>query len=186
VGWVTFLKDKFNQGATAMTLPTGSGNYFSLFVRENLKNRPQDFTITDAQLATIEKQQAARRAVDNKINAKPEAARSEYNRLNGQLFNLTQHAKATESRVNNVAGTVKLLEVRTAEALKIKKQHEDAGNLMGARTYERQIQGLEDELVDEREKLIKEQGYNQGAARALRTWQTENGPRLLELKKQVG
>src|ERR1700723_1193571 len=156
-----------------MTLPTGS-NYFSLFVRENLKNRPQDFTVTDAQLATIERQQAARRAVRDKDKPK-EAVQVEYNRLRGQLFTLQQNAKAFEILFNNLAGTVKVLESRITTLLKSKKEHDDANNLLGARSYEHQIQGLETELMDARERLLKEQRWNSSAAREMRTWQTDNG-----------
>jgi hypothetical protein len=107
------------------------------------------------------------------------------NKLRGELFNLQQNAKGTEQRVNNEAGNIKLLEKRVTEAIKNKKQYEDDGNLLGARTLERHIQELETELNDTRERLVKEQRYNAGAARELRTWQTENGPRLKELQQQV-
>lgn len=171
-----------------MTLPTGSHNYAALAFRANLEKDPNAFTITDEDVKKIEQRQAARRAVEEK--AKPtekptEPLRVELNRLRNQLFTLQQNAHATEVRVNNEAGTVRLLEQRITEAIKSKKQCEEAGNLIGARSDEHGIQTLEEELADTRERLLKNQRYNAGAARELRTWQSENGPRLLELKKEV-
>ena len=179
------LFNKQDWRLTTMTLPTGSHNYAALAFRANLEKNPEAFRpITDGDIAKIEQQQAARRAVEEK--AKPtEPLRVELNRLRNQLFTLQQNAHATEVRVNNEAGTVRLLEQRITEAIKSKKQCEEAGNLLGGRSYEHQIQSLEEELADTRERLLKNQRYNAGAARELRTWQSENGPRLLELKKEV-
>lgn len=163
-----------------MTLPTGSQNLFNLIT----KNTDPDLMKVD--FTAIEKQQVERRAADAKANpTKPEPARQEFNKLNNHLFNLKQNAKAYEQRVNNEAGTVRLLEDRLNTAIKEKKQLEDAGNLMGARTIENQIQGLENELADTRQRLVKEQRWNAGAARELRTWQQENGARLKELQQTI-
>ena len=159
-------------------------NYAGMAFKANLDKNP-DLMAFDG--ATFEKLQAARRVAEAKANPiKPVPAQQELNRLRGQLFALQQNTKAYESRVNNFAGTVKQLEFRITEALKAKKQYEDAGNLMGARSYEHAIQRMETELTDARELFIKEQGYNQLAIRTLRTWQTENTARLLELRKEVG
>lgn len=170
-----------------MTLPTGSQySSFPLFVKHNLETRPQDFrAVTDADITAIEQKQAARRAVEDQ-NKPHEPLQVELNRLRGQLFSLQMNAKGTEQTVNNTSGNVRLFETRLTEALKTKKKHEDAGNLLGARTYEHQVQELENELLDARDRLVKEQRWNSGAARELRTWQTDNGPRLLELKKELG
>jgi len=167
-----------------MTLPTGSHNYAALAFRANLERDPNAFTITDEGITKIEQGQAARRAVEEA--AKPKVSiEVELNKLRIQLFNLTQNAKSMEQRVNDEAGTVELLEKRITEAIKAKRHCEDAGNLVGARSYEREAQRLEEELVDARERLVKNQRYNVGTGRELRTWTTEHGPRLKYLEKEV-
>jgi hypothetical protein len=159
-------------------------NYAGLMFRANLEKNP-DLMAFDG--TAFEKQQAARRVAEQKANPiKPEPAQQELNKLRGQLFALQQNAKAYEQRVNNLAGNVRLLESQLTTALKSKKEYENADNLLAARNHEHQIQRLENELVDEQEKLVTHRRYNQGAIRELRTWQTENTHRLLELKKQVG
>jgi hypothetical protein len=161
-------------------------NYMEMYFAENLKNRPEDFMFTDKGLAEFEenmKRMRAKRAAANPI--KPEPAQQELNRLRGQLFNLQQYAEGIEQKVNDQAGTVQLFELRITEALKTKKQYEESGNLMGARTVEYHIQKLESELADAREVFVKDQHYSVGAARSLRTWQTENGPRLKELQHEI-
>jgi hypothetical protein len=159
-------------------------NYIALAFKANLEKNP-DLMKFDS--VTFEKQQAARRVAEAKLNPiKPEPAQQELNRLRSQLFGLQQNAKAYEIRVNNLSGSVHEFERRLTVHLKTKKEYELSGNLLAARSCEHQIQGLETELIDARENLVKEQRWNGMAARALRTWQTENTPRLLELRKQVG
>jgi hypothetical protein len=159
-------------------------NYLGLLFKANLEQNPK---LMDLDITTFQQELAVRRVAAQKLNPiKPEPAQQELNRLRGQLFALQQNAKAYEVLVNNTSGNVREFERRITTLLKIKKEHDDANNLMGARSYEHQIQGLETELIDARENLVKEQRWNGMAARALRTWQTENTPRLLELRKQVG
>jgi len=158
-------------------------NYAGMAFKANLDKNPDLMTFDSV---AFEKQQTARRVAEQKTNPiKPEPAQQELNRLRGQLFNLTQSAEGIEQRVNDEAGTVQTFELRITAALKTKRQHEESGNLMGARTYEHQIQGLESELADARERFLKNQHYSVGAARALRTWQTDNGPRLKELQQEI-
>jgi chromosome segregation ATPase len=149
-----------------MTLPTGTHNYAGMAFRANLEKNPDLMTFD------VEKHEATqkkRREAEAKANpSKVTPLQVELNKLRGELFNLQQNAKGTEQRVNNEAGNIKLLEKRVTEAIKSKKQYEDDGNLLGARTLERQIQELETELNDTRERLVKEQRYNAGAARELR------------------
>lgn len=164
-----------------MTLPTGTFNYAGMAFKANLEKNPDlmTFDVTKHE-ATIKK----RREAEAKANPpKVTPVQVDLNKLRGELFNLQQAAMGTEQRVNNEAGNVKLLEKRTTEAIKTKKRYEDAGNLLGARTLEHEIQGLENELADARERLVKNQHYNTATARELRTWQTENGARLKELEK---
>jgi predicted nucleic acid-binding Zn-ribbon protein len=156
-------------------------NYAAMAFRANLERDPDLMTFNVEQIEQKQNEVRAARAAANPPKLEP--AREEYNRLNSQLFALKQNAHAMEVRVNNGAGNVREFENRITKALKLKKQHEDAGNLIGARSYEHQIQGFETELADAREQLVKDQRWNSGAARQLRTWQTENGPRLKELQK---
>jgi len=164
----------------------GAGYPLGLLFKTNLQQHPEVFTIPDDIAVIIEKQQAVRRAAEEKVNPpKPEPARVELNRLRSQLFALQQTAKATEQKVNNEAGNVSGLEQRINEAIKTKNGYETAGNLLATRNTEHGIQLLEDELSDARDRLTKDQRWNAGAVRELRTWQTENGPRLKELEKEV-
>jgi hypothetical protein len=185
-GPVPFNKQDWNLKNDWRIITMTQFSSFPLFVSHNLKTRPQDFIINDEVVAQVERTATARRTARDAANPiKPEPARQELNRLRGQLFSLEQNAHATEVRVNHEIGNVRLYEENLGVVLKTKKQHEDAGNLLGARTYERQAQALENELNDARERLVKNRRYNTGAARELRTWQQEQGPRLLELKKEV-
>jgi NAD-dependent SIR2 family protein deacetylase len=158
-------------------------SYLGLNLKVNLERNP-DLMAFD--LEKFEQTLKEKRAAAVKLNPpKPEPALQEYNRLNSQLFALTQNAHGLEVRVNNDTGNVREFESRITKTLKTKKQHEEFGNLLGARSYEYQIQLLENELADAREQLVKDQHQNSGAARELRTWQTENGPRLKELQKEL-
>jgi uncharacterized membrane-anchored protein YjiN (DUF445 family) len=163
---------------------------FPLFVTHNLKTRPQDFIIPDDIGQRCSEVAKKARAADVAANPPtPEQAKvqlkSELNMLRKQLFELQQTAKSTEQKVNNEAGNVHLLEGRITTTIKEQKEYETSGNLIASRSYEHQIQQLENELADTRERLVKNQSYNAGAARQLRTWQTEKGPRLKELQKEV-
>jgi predicted nucleic acid-binding Zn-ribbon protein len=166
-----------------MTLPTGTHNYAGMAFRANLEKNPDLMTFD------VEKHEATqkkRREAEAKANPpKVTPLQVELNKLRGELFNLQQNAKGTEQRVNNEAGNIKLLEQRINTAIKEKKGYIADGNLRGERTVEKQIESLEGELADTRERLVKEQHYNTAAVRELRTWQTENGPRLKELQQQV-
>lgn len=173
--------------AAPKIITTSGDSYLNLFIRDNLEKHPEVFTITDATVAHVEAHGKKVRAERDAANPpKPVPAQVELNRLRSELFNLEQNAKGMESRVNNTAGKVKLLEKRITETLKLKKQHEESGNLLGARSYEHQAQQLENELADTSELLAKERRQNGITARALREWQTNNTSRLVELRKEVG
>jgi chromosome segregation ATPase len=159
-------------------------NYASLAFKANIEKNRNDFIITDADMAAIAQQNASRRKAEEIVKPK-EPVKAEFNRLRSQLFNLQQAAKSTEQRVNNEACNVHVLEQRIASALKNKKEHEDVGNLLGARSYEHQIQHFEEELADTRDRLTKNQRSNAQAARELRTWQQEHGARLKKLQNEV-
>lgn len=167
-------------------ITTSGDSYLNLFIRDNLEKHPEVFTITDETVAHVEahgkKFRAERDAADP---PKPEPIRVELNRLRGQLFDLKQHAKNTEIRVNNTSGNIKLFEQRITEMLKEKNNQDEAGNLRGVRSAEHGIQLLENELADARDRLAKELRDNSHAARALREWKTNNDARLKELQKEV-
>ena len=164
-------------------ITTTEGSYLGLAFRANLEKNPD---LMKFDVEQFEEDQQKHRAAMNAANPpKIEPVRVEFNRLRGQLFDHQQHAKAMEIRVNNEAGNVHEFERRITAVLKLKKEHEDAGNLLGARSYEHQAQQLENELADARDRLVKDQRYNAAAARGLREWQQEHGPRLKELQKEV-
>lgn len=164
-------------------ITTTEGSYLGLYIRDNLEQRPQDFILNVADFEAASKK---RREDELKANPpKPEPVRVEFNRLRGELFRLKQNAHSMETRVNNTAGNIKQHEQSINSACKEKKQYEDSGNLRAARAVEHTIQQLENELAEYRERFVKEQRANTGDARALRDWQTENGPRLKELEKEV-
>jgi hypothetical protein len=173
----------FNQQDWRLTTMSEE-NYMGLAFKANLEQNP-DLMKFDS--VAFEKQQAAHRVAEAKLNPpKPEpSVQQELNRLRGQLFSLEQNAKAYEQLVNNASGNVREFERRLTVMLKSKKEYEDAGNLLAARSYEHQIRGLETELADARDSLGKNRLYNKGAIRELRTWQQEHTARLLELRKEV-
>ena len=79
-----------------------------------------------------------------------------------------------------------LLETQLTEALKAKKQHEESGNLLGARNYEHQSLCLENELRTVT-KLLRVRREQHGAAvRELLNWKKEFSPLLAELTKEIG
>jgi hypothetical protein len=147
------------------------------------------FAVTDPNLLTLDLAKVEKSASDlrkqrEKDNpAKPDSPEAELRRLRKEQFELTQNAHGWESRVNNAAGTVKLLEERLATTLKTKKEHEESGNLVGARTCENAAHRLEDELLDARELFVRVTRDNKIVVRALRVWKSENSARLQELMK---
>jgi len=160
-------------------------NYAGLAFKAELEKNPDLFTITDASIKNIEKQQAARRKKEDKERP-TELLSAELVRLRSQLFAIEQNVKGMEIRANHAEVDVREFEKRITEAIKNKKQHEKSGNLLGARSVEHGIQLLEGELDDARASLAKYKRFSAGAVRELQTWQTENGPRLKELEKEVG
>jgi hypothetical protein len=165
-------------------------NYFGMASKAERDANPNAYIVTDETVASVEAHIKKFRAAQDKANPpKPvqgDPVKSELNSLRSQLFNLKQNAKYAETIVNNEAGNVREFERRITEFIKTKKQHEDAGNVLGARSVEHGIQTLENELADARDRLVKEQRYNATVARQLRMWQAENGQRLTELQKAVG
>lgn len=157
-------------------------NILPLFIKENLKNRPEDFVVTEETCRQIEQAQAKRRAQQEK-NAPPPDKKDlnkEYNRLRQQLFDLKQNAKCFESRANDAAGNIKLFEQRIDDLLKLKKAATAADNLRGVRFYEHGIQQLENELADANEDYAKNHRWSAQAARALKAF--DGHGRIAELK----
>ncbi len=106
--------------------------------------------------------------------------RREYNQLRQKLFDLQQNARAFETRTNEAAGKIRLLEQRINETLKLKKAASDAGNFRGERSYEHGVQLLESELLDAKEEFSKNNRWSTHAARDLRTFNGHG--RIAELK----
>ena len=145
------------------------------------------FMAPDPKLMTVDI--AKVEAFGAQVRAKRDAAapppgkddlRKEYNQLRQRLFELNQNAKAYEIRTNEASGKVRLLEQRINEALKLKKAASDAGNLLGERTYERQVANLESELLDTKEEFEKNRRWSAQAARALKEFNQHD--RIAELK----
>lgn len=157
-------------------------NYAGMALKLELEKHPEVFTITDEAITAMEQRIANLRKAEEK--AKPaEPVGAELRSLRKRLFDLEQNAKGLEIKVNNGAGSVQLLEERIAGALQQQKECERAGNVRGEFTYERQAKQLENELNDASNQLSRDQQYSQGAARELRAFHTEHGPRLKELTK---
>ena len=132
-------------------------------------------------LAEVDARQAKLRAEREK-NAPPVNIdlRKEFNQLRQRLFELQQNAKTYETRCNDAAATVRLLEHRITEALKLKKDAVEAGNLRGERMYEHQVQMLETELTDTKQEFEQYKRYSGMAARALKSF--DGHARIEELK----
>ncbi len=123
-------------------------------------------------------------AVEAEAKGELSPAAKEYRELRKQLFNLKTLTKSTEQKVNNAADEVKHWQ-RNIEDLKKRKAAAVAEDRLGDERFcERQLAKAEDELLDAREKLTKEQRFNHGVVRDLRNWQAEFGPRLDELAKE--
>lgn len=149
------------------------------------------FAVTDPKLLTvdfaeIERKQKERRAFLDKNNPSPEQrvpAQQELNKLRGQLFSLQQAVESTETYVNNIAGTVELLEQRLEKALKEKKRYAEAGNLRAERGAERAVEQLESELDDAKRELTFAKQRSVNATRALKNF--DGYERIAELKAQI-
>jgi hypothetical protein len=153
----------------------------------NLINKVADPKILTVDMGAISKETAKRRAAMDKANPPaPKPARVELNRLRSELFNLQQTATDCGIRVEQQAGNVKLLETQITEALKTKKEHEVAGNLLGARNYEHQVLRLENDLRTVNNLLRVRREQNSAAVRELLNWKKEFSPLLAELTKEVG
>jgi len=151
----------------------------------NLINKTADPSIMAIDIEGNEKKQAARRAEMDKLNPPAKIApKIEYNQLQSRLFALNQDCKAFAVRVNQWAGAIHQLEGRIADLLKHKKKAAEEGNVRGERSYEHQVELLEDELADANIKLQGALSQNAGAIRALKAF---NGhERIKELKKELG
>lgn len=164
---------------------------FTLFVKENLKNRPEDFTITDDNIRELEAKAKKMREERDRLNPKfagqgPDPTpRAEYNRLRQQLYNLQQAARSAETLCNNKADAVRGLEQRINDLFKLKKQAIADDHLGDERKWEHQIQILEIELTKAQEEFFKAKRYNTQAARDLRVFEFDNKQRIAELKAIV-
>jgi len=158
-------------------------NYFHLAAAELVKARPQDFVVNADTVKEVEAKCAATRKAALKANP-PEAvpARVEYNAVRKQLYDLTEHAKNCEIRLNNEAGNVSHFLTLISDLLKKKKAAITDNRLGDERFCEHQLVKAEEELQDARERLTKEQRYNQAAVRALRNF---DPARLVELKAEL-
>ena len=159
-------------------------NYFGLAAKELIKNRPQDFIVTADTVKEVEagaKKMREARAKANPPQAAP--ARVEYNALRKQLYDLTENAKNCEIRVNNEAANVSHCLTLISGFLQAKKAAIADNRLGDERSYEHRLVIAEGELQEARERLTKEQRYNQAAVRALRNF---DPARLAELKTELG
>jgi hypothetical protein len=155
------------------------------FLNLILKNTPPEVRTFDE--AAFNKKNKENRAARDKANPpEPKPARVELNRLRSELFNLQQNATDCGIRVEQQTGNADLLETQITEALKTKKQHEETGNLLGARNYEFQILRLENELATVNKLLRVRREQNSAAVRELLNWKKEFSPLLAELTKEVG
>src|SRR5579872_2351816 len=157
-------------------------NILPLFFRENLKNRPEDFVVTEETCRQVEETAKKFRAERDAAAPPPGKADcyKEYNQLRQKLFDLKQDAKCYEQRTNDAAGKIRLLEQRINDALKLKKAAAEASNFRGERTYEHQVALLETELADAKEEFEKNKAWSGQAARALKAF--DGHARIAELK----
>lgn len=145
------------------------------------------FAVTDPKLITVDlddlskrhKETVAQRVKDTPPPEKADLHR-EYNQLRQKLFDLKQNAKCFETRTNESAGQIRLLEQRINDAIKLKKAAVAEGNGRGERTYEAAIQRLESELTTAQEEFFQNKNWNTQAARALKAF--DGHARIEELK----
>jgi hypothetical protein len=163
-----------------------SGNYFNAALRASLEKNPDLFKFDEKEFEARQKKMRAERDAANpaRDSVHPDTIpRDEYNRLNQELFNLKQDAKAFETRADEAQGQIELIEQRINRALKLKKAAVDEGNLRGERTYEQAIQRMERELVEAQEEFTKARHCSAQAARNLKAFGGHG--RMAELKKQL-
>ncbi len=156
-------------------------NFAALAFKANLEKTPDLMTVDTAKIEASANQ---RRVEMAKLNQTIEPIRVEYNRLRKEKYDAQQNAKNAEIYFNNIAANVREWQKRVDDLLKRKKKA-TADNLLGEeRSLESQIQRLENELLDERDKLTAAQRNNTLSARALREWPGD--VRLAELVKELG
>lgn len=163
-------------------------NYAGMAFAENLKRNPDlmghvtNPEKLNAQLAAGAKEQQALDEKNGALRAEP--VRVEFNRLRREKYNLEQAARSCEVFLNNIADNVREWQKRVDDLL-ARKKHATADNRLGEeRSCEGQIAQLENDLLNEQEKLVRAQRNNTHAARALREW--PGAARLVELKKELG
>jgi len=151
-------------------------NYFSLITKNaDPKVLTVDFAEIDRRTAQVRAEREAAAPPPGKVDL-----HKEYNQLRQTLFELTQNAKTFETRANDEAGKVRLIEQRINDAIKEKKAAAEVGNLRGERTYEQAIQRLEAELADAQEEFTKNKHWSGRAARTLKAF--DGHARIAELK----
>lgn len=155
-----------------------------LIVKNGLAERPQDLVVTEATCREVEQMAAERR----KNAPAPVPATTdlhvEYTSLRRRLFELQANARSLETKVNDLAGKVALLEQRLTEVLKKKKEYADVNNLLAERFQEHAAKALEVELADATKELEKHKRYSASAFRELQKF--DGHQRLAEVKAYFG
>lgn len=174
-----------------MTLPSSmrgigimSDSYLGLYIKENLKNRPEDFIINEdevnAKIAKTLKACQALQAKNATAKSDPkQPLREEYNKLVNDHFNLKQWVRSCETRVNESAGQIRNDEQRLNSLLIQKTKMESP---TGQRTIENAIVRVEDEIAEEKTKYNKLRTENLNAVKALKAF---DGARMTALKAEL-
>jgi hypothetical protein len=148
---------------------------------------PFDQAECDGKIARVVKEAAERNTktcAERDEKSGVNSPRSIYNRLRKEKYALEQAAKSAEVFTNNIADNCREWMKRIEALLKRRKQAA-SDNLLGEeRSIEKQIQQLENDLLNEQDKYSKAGRANTFAARALREWVTANDAQLVELQKE--
>ncbi len=159
-------------------------NYFGLAAAQLIKDRPQDFIVTDKDVERITQNAVKRCAEMDRLNPRREIPRKEYNQLRETLYNLQQNAKNTEIFYNTCADKVRAFEQRINDLLTRKKAAILANELGNERSLENQVQLIETELIDAKEEFAWSARRSTEAARALKAF--DQHERIAELQKELG
>ena len=156
-----------------------------LAFRQNLKERPQDFIITDEDHSTERKENYCPLQEDGSANPpKPQNTYEEYKQLGARLYQLKRELEYLTTRSEQLAGNVSLIESNLETTEANSKAASSAGNFRGEDSYKVSAQRLKGELADTKEELRKARIYKERAKEALEAF--DQHERIAELQKELG
>ena len=141
-------------------------NYLALAFKQNLKERPQDFIITDEDIQQNEKRTIAHCKKMAAANPpKPQNTYEEYKQLRARLYQLKQELEYVTTRSEQLAGNVSLIESNLETAEANSKTASSAGNFRGEDSYKVSAQRLKGELADTEGRVAKGENLQRASER---------------------